>query len=273
MDPDGRYCLVNVNHSFDESISNCITLVNIYAPNNHKESLIFFTGLFELIERFNDSLDMLECPEIVISGDFNFIFDEETDCQNRKVSSDEKQLAAFVTQKLYDLELWDLVQVSKEMINFTWRRGPIRSRIDYIFASSRIAEITNKFTNRWQLINTDHAAIIVELTRTDSNNAGRSYPKLSFNDIKDKKDKEYVSQSIINAKSDFLADWSPHTRLEYVKLMIRSSVLSKRAEKNKEISQLSSHKNLLNDLENKHSLNSDDVNKLTELRSRIDKLE
>ena len=67
VDPDGRYCIANVEHELAGDLENSSTLVNVYAPNNHKESLQFFTNLFGQIEQFNNSLG--EQPEMVIAGD------------------------------------------------------------------------------------------------------------------------------------------------------------------------------------------------------------
>ena len=271
VDPDGRYCIANVEHELAGDLENSLTLVNVYAPNNHKESLQFFTNLFGQIEQFNNSLG--EQPEMVIAGDFNFIFDETIDCQNRKVSRDEKKLADYVSSKLYEFNLWDLVQASCELTNFTWRREHIRSRIDYMFATSQIAGKVGTFINKWQLLKTDHAALIVVLMDTADVTTGRSYQKLTYNDIKDKEDKEYVRNVILNAKREFIADWSPHNRLEYVKLMIRSSILSIRARRNREISELEKLKIELNYMENSPVLSNEMINEIEIIRTKIDRVE
>ena len=270
-DPNGRYCIVNISGDLLEGIKSSFNLVNVYAPNNHKESLTFFTNLFESIEQCSSSLDHI--PEMIIAGDFNFIFDENSDCQNRRVSNDEKVLAEFVAHRMQDLELWDLVQSSRASINFTWRREEIRSRIDYIFASSSVASRVDKFFNKWQLIKTDHAAVIVELSNSTASYAGRSYPKLSFNDIKEVEDKISIKEAILKAIDEFDEDWSPHTRLEYVKLMIRSKVLTIRAKRNKEINELDQLRIDLNNLEQLVSLNKNDLLKMSNLRSKLYKTE
>ena len=56
-----------------------MTLVNIYAPNNHKESLGFFSRNFDTLESLNNSLANDVSPEIILAGDFNFVFDEDID--------------------------------------------------------------------------------------------------------------------------------------------------------------------------------------------------
>ena len=272
-DPEGRFCIANVTHELFNDNTNSLTLLNIYAPNNHKDSLIFFTKIFDQLDSFNSSLPSSANVDILISGDFNFVFDGEVDCQNRMVSSDEKKLSDYVTNQLYERELWDLVQASKESSNFTWRRELIRSRIDYIFASSGIASKVGRFHNKWQLIKTDHAAIIVELLQSDKITAGRSYPKLSFNDIKEKADREHIRNVIIDARSSMLNEWSPHTRLEYVKLMIRSNVLQIRSIRNREISELEDLKTTLNKLECGDKFNVDTISELAQIKEKIDKIE
>ena len=276
-DQEGRYSIANVTHDLfqDDSGNNSLTLVNIYAPNNHMESLVFFKNIFNKIEELNSEIAgiAVRTPDLIIAGDFNFVFDEFIDCQNRKVLNDERSLARFVSEKFYELELWDLVQSSSNSTNFTWRRESTRSRLDYIIASGNIASKVKRYSHKWQLVKTDHAAVIVELTNSLETSTGRSYPKLSFNDIKDPVDKNYIREVIINAKKDFLVDWCPHTRLEYVKLMIRSSVLRIRSSRNKEISQLDALKEEVNTLEKFSTLNSNEINRLTDLKIKIDKTE
>ena len=276
-DQDGRFNLIHVSHDlFQEGDDNCsLTLVNIYAPNNHKDSLAFFGRIFSRIEELNRDIINVTgiTPDTIIAGDFNFVFDDLVDCQNRKVSNDEKILAQSVSDKLYELELWDLVQSSTEDINFTWRRESVRSRLDYIFATSRIASRVKSFKNKWQLVKTDHAAVVVELAHSVEMPSGRSYPKLSFADIKDINDKMTVRESIISAKRDFMKEWCPHTRLEYVKLMIRSSVLKIRSRKNRENSQLDILKHERNMLEKLNVLDDDAIKRLTTLSSDIDRIE
>ena len=92
-DPQGRYYLVNITHDiFIDDNSNLLTLVNVYAPNYHKESRVFFIELFQSINRFNQSVtqDPELQPDMIIAGDFNFVFNEQIDCQNRNVSNEEK---------------------------------------------------------------------------------------------------------------------------------------------------------------------------------------
>ena len=163
-DPEGRFCFANVSHELLPELSdNTLTLVNVYAPNNHKDSRNFFCNIFTTLDQFNRNLMVNQTPDMIVAGDFNFIFDVSSDCQNRKTSKDEETLSEFVSDKFYELELWDVVQSSKLASNFTWRRDITRSRIDYIFASSSIAGKVSKFNNKWHLIKTDHAAIVIEL--------------------------------------------------------------------------------------------------------------
>ena len=269
IDPDGRYCMINAtNNQIPEF--NSLTLVNIYAPNNHRDSMIFFSRMFEALARFNESY---QDPEIIIAGDFNFVFDEEVDCQNRNVTNDEKRLAEQVSRKLYDMELWDMVQASQDPCNYTWRRESIRSRIDYVFASNLIASKVSKLHNKWQLIKTDHAAIIMDLEQAKTSRSGRSYPKLSFNDIKEVEDRNFISGIIKEALENCLDEWNPHDRLEYVKLMIRSGVLSIRARRNVEISELDQLKAELNSIEQSPLLTEQDLMSASELNLKIGKTE
>ena len=272
-DSEGRFCIVNVVNEQFLGSNSTMTLVNIYAPNNHKESLGFFSRIFDTIESLNNSLANDVSPEIILAGDFNFVFDEDIDCQNRNVSKDERALAKYVSGKLYELELWDLVQSSQEVSNYTWRREAIRSRIDYVFGTNAIAGKVNSFYCKWQLVKTDHAAIVVELSQSSKLFTGRSYPKLSFGDIKEIKDREYIRSVIKDAIENCLHEWTPHNRLEYVKLMVRSSVMNIRSKRNSDINNLDQLKEELNNIEQLPSLGATEISRSMEIRQQIAKTE
>ena len=55
-DPEGCFCLLNVSSEIVEGDESSMTLVNIYAPNNHKDSMLFFANLFETIDCFNQDI-------------------------------------------------------------------------------------------------------------------------------------------------------------------------------------------------------------------------
>ena len=57
----------------------CTTLVNIYAPNVDNPE--FFEKLIREVEHLN-------CENVIMAGDFNFVLDRQVDCINRKMNND-----------------------------------------------------------------------------------------------------------------------------------------------------------------------------------------
>jgi len=74
----------------------------VYAPNSHGESGAFFAECFDKIDEFIEtSCSDLQCPvEIIIAGDFNFVFNPITESLNRNSSNQERSLSNLVTQEL-----------------------------------------------------------------------------------------------------------------------------------------------------------------------------
>ena len=76
-----------------------VAVVNIYAPNTHSESINFFSDCYVRIEEFVEMLtaDLPSPPQIIISGDLNFVFNPISESINRSSSNQERSLANLVT--------------------------------------------------------------------------------------------------------------------------------------------------------------------------------
>ena len=64
-DKEGRFLCIKV-----EIYKKIFVIANIYAPNNEKEHVDFFNGVYSILQEFND-----EGHTCIIGGDFNFIQD------------------------------------------------------------------------------------------------------------------------------------------------------------------------------------------------------
>jgi len=85
FDNDGRYCYLVAS-----KIEEKYLFLNIYAPNDHYKSQIFFENLTQTIENIINNFPLIS---IIISGDFNFVFDANLDFVGRNQAKQEKRLS------------------------------------------------------------------------------------------------------------------------------------------------------------------------------------
>ena len=109
-----------------------------------------------------------------------------------------------------DRMLYDSVLRSNFGNNFTWNRGNTFSKIDYIYLSPELLNVIKIYDTVWDLVKSDHAAICLTLKFNEMILRGRSYVKLSQNDLTSESDRESISLEINNAIKDFPAHWNPH---------------------------------------------------------------
>lgn len=80
----------------------------------------------------------------------------------------------------------------------------------------------------------DHATVSVEVSLTEVVDRGRSYPKLFKTDITRPQDREWLRAQIAEIELQMMEHWNPHTKLEFLKLMIRSKTLELRQMRKRE---------------------------------------
>ena len=190
-------------------------IANIYAPNaNNNQKIAFFEEIFNEILELQTSYD---CENTLVMGDFNLIF-KQSESKNRAFSSQEKTVARAIKPLLDELELVDI-----NLKDFTWRRpnSDIFSTIDRIFCQKNLLVKSAKVN--WSLSMSDHAAIeaFLELpnrTKTNGSRITRLDPSL----LKVESFKAKVKQELRDLMSQIPNDWTPHLKLEYVKMSIRT---------------------------------------------------
>ncbi len=132
-DNEGRYCSISLTKD-DEFY----TFFNIYAPNNHYESLAFF----QYIEmEINDISQKFPMRNIVLSADFNCVFS----LQNNSIGRNQTQQDKIVVDKFNKLaikySLIDSFRTLNSHGGYTWgKNNPVylRSRLDYIFVGKNL---------------------------------------------------------------------------------------------------------------------------------------
>ena len=227
-DSEGRYLFTTV----EAGDGNIIYTANIYSPNNHSTAKTFYENLFHKWDGFCEEQAQLT-PIInnrysVIAGDFNCVI-HGTDAQNRNRTGIEKELARAITTFTEDRDLFDSVLRSPNGNNYTWTRGNIFSKIDYIFVSSNLLGGLKKYDTIWDFVKSDHAAISVDIELAFVPKNGRSYPKLSSTDISNSSDYNELKNEINQAIETLPLHWDPHQKLDFMKVVIRTKVLEIRS--------------------------------------------
>ena len=87
VDQNGRFIILEANVQ-----DHLFLFVNLYAPNKTTEQSIFFEGISEELDNFS----LAEDCNIVISGDFNVIFDPDLD-GNGGNQNEKNRLSALIT--------------------------------------------------------------------------------------------------------------------------------------------------------------------------------
>ena len=146
-----------------------IVVATIYAPNCHREAVSYFERFFGALDEFVDEVsEQLEWPHLVITGDFNFVFNPDQDSLNRQFSQNESILAAMVESYLDERECIDCICFnSSDKDRFTWRRANCCSRLDYIFVSAGLSSRIRQFRTDWFVFGSkyDHAAVSIKVAR------------------------------------------------------------------------------------------------------------
>ena len=230
-DPEGRSlfsCLQFGPNHF-------INVANLYSPNNHELSKTFISNsliewdLFCQIQR--DTNPPNSIFSAVIAGDLNCVI-HDYDAQQRSRTKGEAALADVISSMMSERDMYDSVLRSSNGNNYTWNRGNTFSKLDYIFISSDLLDLISSYDTIWDLVNSDHAAIKIVINLNNATKRGRSYPKLFLSDLKSEGAVELIKQEICNAIKEFPSHWTPHQKLDFVKVVIRTNILEIRA-KNK----------------------------------------
>ena len=211
------------------NITKRLIVINLHAPCAHsKPKVDFFSRIREGIEELRAGDD----TEIIILGDFNTVM-HGSERINTQFSNSEKRITKLLTNMLDDLNLIDCW--SKGNNSMTWRHGDKMSKIDRIILSRSLSNrnVNVKISTDWTYTESDHAAVVVELTKQ----VAKSTERIT------RIDTSFMSNVIL--KHRFLCDlkekleqmaetnMNPHQKLEYLKVMIRSIALEIAAEEKK----------------------------------------
>jgi exonuclease III len=273
-DFDGRFCSLTCLKEGDIFI-----FYNVYAPNDHYVSYEFYINVKSKIQK---NLNKYPNAKIFFSGDLNLIFNPEYDSIGRSQSKQEKKVVSLLDniKKLYDLE--DCYRKTNTYGGFTWgKNNPtyLRSRLDYILASSSITSQIISSTVTPFFNDSDHSLLIAEFSVT-SIPYGPGIIRVNSTLLENPEIKARVMNDLGNVVKNMPEDFNPHQVLDFYKYNLRLLMLREgKANKKKELNILEHSTlevNLLKDKLNQlllqlHDPSTSDIDK-TNIESRTNNL-
>ncbi|TFY51276.1 hypothetical protein EVJ58_g10654 [Rhodofomes roseus] len=135
-----------------------LTLLNVYAPNNHTENAQFWKQLSELFQNSN-----LSKPDMIL-GDFNIVEEAIDRLPTREDPSVAvNELRAFLEgRRVYDG--WRMCEPNKKDYSFPQRGGPSCSRLDRIYANKDIMSRALAWEILTTGVPTDHRLVLASVT-------------------------------------------------------------------------------------------------------------
>jgi hypothetical protein len=263
-DNEGRHIIVTLKNEEKMTIAS-----NVYFPNDHKDGIAFaenvYLKLLETQTEFPDSMT-------ICAGDFNVCMTPD-DSMGRNEHKNEKLLADVIRNNNKVTELKDAYRSIHQKDGYTWKRGEIYSRLDYVFMSSvALQKITCAETD-WAFESSDHAAVIIKIISEDTIK-GPGIIKVNTEILDDDHAAKQIGEEIEAMMEQIDESWNPHTSLEFLKMSIRTVIATKVSEKRKQnFDKLQEQEEELNQLENlKIKLLKSNVTSPSERNSRIENL-
>jgi len=210
--PDGRLSCIVISC---EQMS--LIVVNVYAPNDH--SIGFFEAMFERIIEFRDRYPN---HQIIVAGDFNLVINEAQDSVNRLKVNSEVVSSRLVSDNFRVLGLEDAYRKIEKCGGYTWARGNIFSRLDYVFMSNQIAKFISEANNDWTFDKSDHAAVRIRLNIPKVSERGPGIRKVNAEILKKVHLKSEFTDRVRRNIEDMPGSWDPNKRLEFLKVITRS---------------------------------------------------
>jgi len=218
-DKEGRYCSVTL--SKDGEI---YTFINIYAPNNHYESLEFF----KYVEKeCDDIFQRHPLTNLIISGDFNFVISQYIDSIGRNKTQQEKNVVNKYSELALKYGLTDTFRQLNEHGGYTWGKDNptfLRSRLDYVYSNRNLA---NKLTSSYVTYTfneSDHNPVTSEFL-IDSVKYGPGIIRGNSTLLEIPEIKERIETELKAILDQIPKNWNPHQILDFYKYNLRILLL------------------------------------------------
>jgi ribosome-associated translation inhibitor RaiA len=154
------------------------------------------------------------------AGDMNVCL-SSNDSLNRIGSQNEDLLSDVIRNNNKVAELSDVYRSVHAADGYTWKHGIIYSRLDYIFVSnSIISKITSALID-WAFESSDHASLKIDFTFEEEPLRGPGIVKVNTKILDDPFVVLQIGKEIEEMMSQTDDSWDPHSRLEFLKVVIR----------------------------------------------------
>ena len=209
---DGRMAGVVIKNELTSLI-----IVNLYAPNDH--DIDFFEGVFNTLIELKDKYPE---HEVVIAGDLNLVLDPDKDSVNRVDTAQERISRTLLKENCKILELEDAYRSKNKEGGYSWYRGNVFSRLDYIFVSRQLMSYVTEVTLNWAFDKSDHAAVGVQLGIPNVNKRGPGLIRVNAEILKTDYVKREFEVRIKDQIKEIPTNWNPNKKLEFLKVATRS---------------------------------------------------
>ena len=229
-----RGCLILLDHGWEieesfESLDGrmvCLVIkteqlsviaINWYAPNDHE--ITFFD------EAFNKLIDLKDkYPEhlVVIAGDLNLVIDPCEDSINRPYSNQERISRQLVKENLRVLEIEDAYRALQPTGGYTWSRGNVFSRLDYVLVSNQLSRHITNISSDWTFDKSDHAAVKITFKIPRPTQKGPGIVRVNADILKIEHIKREFLTRLEEALKEIPNNWDPNKKLEFLKVITRS---------------------------------------------------
>jgi exonuclease III len=191
---------------------------NAYYPNDHKQSLTFSNEMYENILKFQQNYPDFDT---IFGGDFNLCM-TKNDGLNRNRTKMEETLSNLIQENNKVIEVSDAYRHVNSRDGYTWKRGMCYSRLDYIFVSANLVQRIVNVNVDWAWETSDHAALIINMKEESLIPRGPGLAKINVKIIEDPIIALQIESEITEMMSQANNNWNPHTKLEFLKVCIRS---------------------------------------------------
>ena len=163
-----------------------------------------------------------EC-EIVLGGDFNFIFNTELESDGGNPKLKLSSIATFnsLSNEFSLVDVWRVRNPDKKCYTFRQPMPLIQRRLDFFFISDSLQENVEK-VDIIPAVRTDHSALLMKINTIQTFQRGRGYWKFN-NSLLSNSSFVELMQKEIKSKTDVLVEVSsdPRVRWEYMKYVMR----------------------------------------------------
>jgi len=135
------------------------------------------------------------------------------------------------------LELGDAYRKIEPGGGYTWARGTIFSRLDYIFVSNSLLGHIQEVKNDWTFDRSDHAAVRIRVNIPEAKTKGPGLPRVNAEILKKEPIRIEFIDRVKEAMNDTPSSWGHEKKLEFLKVLTRS-VLSELSGREKKIEEI-----------------------------------